>query len=415
MLTIFTQTIALALKRYGRDWLFSLCSIFSMAAFLVPLLTIFGLKDGIVGTMTNRLTTDPGTLEISPVGHPTFTPQFFRDLEADPDITFVVPNTRDVSNILVLMRPGKQPLRVSTGATAAGDPLTLLADDRALPGRAGGNPGLREIWVSAKAAETLGLNPGDEVTGRVSRAVSGFLEHAEADFTVLGILPAHVADTELILGSLELLRAVELFRSGFGNDELGWRGNDVSELAGAGTVPYQQFRLYARDLDSVGRIQQRMNDRGVRVKARTSEISRVRNMDTAFSMVTLTLLVVVGIGALASASSGSLDQVAKNRKSLACLALLGLGNRHLFVFSSFQAALTGLLASVLAAGLFLVTARILNYLFMGSIHNVERFCTLSWEKLGASSGAVVLFMILASLAAYKALANIEPSEGMRDV
>ncbi|MDR1035031.1 MAG: hypothetical protein LBT40_00200 [Deltaproteobacteria bacterium] len=381
----------------------------------MPLLTIFGLKDGIVGTMRNRLTTDPGTLEITPVGHPNFVPDFFRELESDPDVTFVVPNTRDVSNILVLMKPGLQPLRVSTGVTAAGDPLTSIASDSALPGKAGGRPEFLEIWVSEQAAGKLGLRPGDSVTGRVSRSERGYLEHGDAVLTVAGVLPAHVADTDLILGSLDFLRAVELFRSGYPHEELGWEGTNTVKLPGSDTVAYQQFRLYARDLDAVGRLQRKLNAMGVMVKARTSEIARVRNMDTAFSMVTLTLLAVVGIGALASASSGSLDQVAKNRKSLACLALLGLGKRHLFLFSSFQAALSGLLASVLAAGLFLATARVLNYLFMGSIRNVERFCTLSWGKLGLSSGAVVLFMILASLAAYKALANIEPSEGMRDV
>jgi putative ABC transport system permease protein len=412
---IFSQAIAIAFKRYRRDWLFSLCSIFSMAAFLVPLLTIFGLKDGIVGTLSNRLAVDPGTLEISPVGHPNFSPKFFDDLESDPDVTFVIPNTRDVSNVLVLSRPNRQPLRVATGATAPGDPLTALAEPGAIPGAADRPTGLREIWISRKAADALGVGPGETVAGRVSRAEAGYLEHAETEFTVLGILPGFTADAEMILGSLELIRAVELFRSGFGHQELGWKGRDPSKLAPGDQVVYQQFRLYARDLDAVGRVQERLRSEGVMVKARTAEIARVRSMDTAFSIVTLTLLAVVGIGALASASSGSLDQVAKNRKSLACLALLGLGKRHLFAFSSFQAALSGLLASVLAAGLFILTARILNYLFMGSINNVERFCTLSWAKLGSASGAVVLFMILASLAAYKALSNIEPSEGMRDV
>jgi putative ABC transport system permease protein len=414
---IFRQAISIAFKRYRRDWLFSLCSVFSMAAFLVPLLTVFGLKDGIVGTMRNRLSTDPGTLEITPVGHPNFTPEFFRDLEKDPDVTFVVPNTRDVSNVIMLVSPDRDPLRVSTGATAHGDPLlALVPAGDSLEGAADDDPELRQIWISSKAAKHLGLRPGNTVIGRVSRTSSGFVENAEAEFTVLGVLPPHAADTELILGSLGLIRAVELYRSGYAHDGLGWPGNDPSQMTGReGGVVYQQFRLYAKDLDAVTRIQARLNADDIMVKAHTAEIARVRNMDTAFSMVTLTLLAVVLVGALASAASGSIDQVAKNRKSLACLALLGMGKAHLQAFSSFQAALSGFLASALATGLFLVTARILNYLFMGSIHNVERFCTLSWEKLGAASGAVVLFMVLASLTAYKALSDIEPSEGMRDV
>jgi putative ABC transport system permease protein len=210
------------------------------------------------------------------------------------------------------------------------------------------------------------------------------------------------------------MRATELFRSGYGNTVLGWEGRDPAVDPPEGVV-YQRFRLYARDLDAVERVRSSLENRGVMVSARTSEIRRVRTMDTAFTVVIFTLVGVVGAGAFGSAASGSVDQVAKNRKSLACLALLGLGKPHLLAFSSFQAALTGLMGSLFASGLFLATARILNYLFMGHIREVERFCTLSWGKLAFASGCATLFMILASLAAYTALSDIEPSEGMRDV
>ncbi|MDR3152857.1 MAG: hypothetical protein LBW85_00960 [Deltaproteobacteria bacterium] len=411
---IFPQAIAIAFKKYRRDWLFSLCSVFSMAAFLVPLLTIFGLKDGIVGTLENRLLSDPRTLEITSIGHPNFRPEFFAGLAADPDVTYVVPDTRDISNFIHLEREGGAALRVASAPSSEGDPLVALAASGARPGDAGRPPGLREIYVSEPAAEALRLKAGDKVTGIVTRSVNGFIERARTEFTVLGVIPKQAVDSEAVLASLPMMRATELFRSGYGNAELGWEGRDPAEVPPGGPI-YQRFRLYARDLDAVGRLQRRFQESGVMVSARTAEIQRVKTMDTAFSLVILTLLGVVGTGAFASAASGSVDQVAKNRKSLACLALLGLGRPHLLAFSSFQAALTGLLASLLAAGLFLATARILNYLFMGTLRNVESFCSLSWAKLGVASGAAVLFMIIASLTAYTALSDIEPSEGMRDV
>jgi putative ABC transport system permease protein len=385
-----------------------------MAAFLVPLLTIFGLKDGIVGTLENRLLSDPRTLELTSVGHPNFPPSFFEDLARDPDVTYVVPDTRELSNFIHIGTPGREPLRVETVPTSAGDPLAGLASASAVPGAAGRDPGLREVYLSQPAAEALGAGPGSAVTGTVSRTVNGFVERAQVELRVLGVVPGDAVDSPAALASLPLMRAAEDYRSGFGNPMLGWEGGDPAAFPPEGAV-FQRFRLYARDLDAVGRLRERLEGQGVMVKARSAEIQRVRTMDTAFSVVVLTLLCVVGAGAFASAASGSVDQVLKNRRSLACLALLGLGRRHLLAFSSFLAAFSGFLASLLAGGLFLATARILNYLFMGSIRNVERFCQLSWGKLAFASGAVVVFMIAASLAAYSALSDIEPSEGMRDV
>jgi ABC-type lipoprotein release transport system permease subunit len=114
--------------------------------------------------------------------------------------------------------------------------------------------------------------------------------------------------------------------------------------------------------------------------------------------------------------------VGKNRKSLAYLALLGLPRSALLLFNSFQAAMTGLLASLGATGLFLVVEKVLNDYFLKAEGELGRtlggfnhVCFLSWEKLLCSWAVVVLFMALASLASYSALSSIEPSEGMRDV
>jgi ABC-type lipoprotein release transport system permease subunit len=413
---IYLQAVSIALKRYRRDWLSSACSVFSAAAFLVPLLTGIGIWSGVVGSMENRLRSDLRTLEIAPVGHPDLPPGFFAWLAADPDVHYVVPETRSISNFVLLERPGSPPVKARTFATSAGDPLAALADSDGGPPAAGRAPGLAEIYVSRTAADALGLGPGDSVTARVTRFVAGGEESARAELSVLGILPREALDADAALASLDLMRAAELYHSGYGHPGLGWAGADPPPaLAGAEGYGYRRFRLYARDMDAAVRVKGRLEARGVSVEDRTGDIARVRSLDRAFSVVILILFSATGAGALASASSGAVAQVAKNRKALACLALLGLGRAHLQAFASVQAALTGLLASVLAGGLSLAASRMLNRLFTGSVGGADSFCSLSWGHLAAASAGATLFMAAASLAAYKYVSDIEPSEGMRDM
>jgi hypothetical protein len=77
--------------------------------------------------------------------------------------------------------------------------------------------------------------------------------------------------------------------------------------------------------------------------------------------------------------------------------------------------LTGFLALLAAEGLFLGLSRLLNLSFGDSFGLGERVCFLSPEKLTLAGGAVLLFMLAASVAAVVSLLDLEPSEGMRDV
>lgn len=63
------QACRLAFRDFLHEWRVSLCLIFALAAVLAPLLVLFGLKSGIIATMTERLRADPHNLEITLRGH----------------------------------------------------------------------------------------------------------------------------------------------------------------------------------------------------------------------------------------------------------------------------------------------------------------------------------------------------------
>ena len=58
----------LAWQDYRREARLSACSVLALVAVIAPLLVLFGLKHGLVGSLTERLQRDPAVREIIPLG-----------------------------------------------------------------------------------------------------------------------------------------------------------------------------------------------------------------------------------------------------------------------------------------------------------------------------------------------------------
>ncbi|MDR3204471.1 MAG: hypothetical protein LBV23_06970 [Deltaproteobacteria bacterium] len=379
-----------------------------MIAFMVPMLTVLGVRDGIIGTLTSRLLENPRNLELTPKGSFNFKEEFFASLKTQSDVAFVVPETRAISATMNLAAPNQPTFDADLSASGPGDPLLKETADKL-----GQDTDLLidKIYLAEAVAEKLGVKAGDKVKGRVGRRRKSHDEYASLELTVLGVIPRHITPGYNAFCSLQLLRHTEDFRSGFAVPELGWEGTPKP----AGPERYARFRLYSKDLDGVERLRLYLLKQGIDSYTQAAQIELVKRLDHSFTVIFVALLIVVGGGAFASAASGAIDQVAKMRRSLSVLALLGLSKFQLLNFSMFQAALTGLLSTLGAEGLFLALAKALNVYFGDSLGLGERVCYLATWKLVVAGAITIFFMVSASGCAYTKLADIEPSEGMRDV
>ncbi len=400
-------SLRLAFKNYRREWLFSICAIFSLAAFLTPLLTLMGVRDGIISTLTQRLIDNPRNLEINPASGGRFDLAFFEHLATHPSAAFVIPETRTISASLQVTGPSGESIWVGLSPTGPGDPL--LAQAKSI--QPDGLTALNQIFISEGVAEKLTLKSGDKISGQVSRKREGRLELASLELLIVGVVPRHIISLDQAYGFLHLLEMTEDYRNGFAVPELGWPGSEKP----AAPPSYVGFRLYAKDFDGVDRLRQYLETQKLDVYTRAEDIATVRSLDRSFTVVFVVLALVVGCGAFASASSSALDQVAKMRRSLALLRLLGFNSKKLLLFSMCQAVLTGLLAAVIADGFFLIVAGVLNSYFAASLGFGERICFLAPVKLLATVGISFIFMLAASATAGLSLSSIEPAEGMRDV
>ena len=85
-----TQMLRLSWRDYAREKLLSACAILGLAAVLTPLLVLYGVKFGVMQTLTDRLVNEPRNLEISPVLSGRFPQQYLDDSAAHQDVSFVL-------------------------------------------------------------------------------------------------------------------------------------------------------------------------------------------------------------------------------------------------------------------------------------------------------------------------------------
>ena len=96
---------SLAWQDYRNDAWLSACSVLALVAVIAPLLVLFGLKFGLVSSLTERLETDPATREIIPLGGGRFSSAFVEQLGQRSDVAFALPRTRQIAATAQVVAP----------------------------------------------------------------------------------------------------------------------------------------------------------------------------------------------------------------------------------------------------------------------------------------------------------------------
>lgn len=391
----------LAWQDYRREARLSACSVLALVAVIAPLLVLFGLKHGLVGSLTERLQRDPAVREIIPLGGTRLQADFIEALRQREDVAFAIPRTRQIAATSELqVAPGEARVNVEMLPTAAGDPLL---QDLPVPQT------LQQVVLSHTAAEKLEITPGSQLQARFGRQRGGDLQWQQTTLQVLAVLPLTAFERDALFAQAALLEAVEDYRDGLSVPALGWPG------AAATQAPriYPGFRLYARALDDVEPLRQYLAVQQVQVVTQAAQIAQVqalsRNLDLLFWLITTLALG----GAVAATGAGALATVERKQRELAVLRLLGFGSGALLLFVVLQALYSGLFASGLSALLYRLAEGGLNHLFVQVPGDYAS--RLLPEHYLVALGAVLLASALAAALGGMRVARIDASQGIRDV
>ena len=414
----WTTMLRLACKDYWHEFLLSACAVLGLAALLTPLLVLYGVKFGVVQTLTERLRNDPRNLEISPVISGRYTPEYLAKLAAHPDVAFVLPRTRSIAATMDLSAgngDARSVLVASLEPTAEGDPL-LLRFDAAVPAMPQ-SPDTEAIGVtlSASAAEKLHLKQGDTLNGKVERRFQGKVQTARVALRVAAVLPLAAQQKDVAYVPLLLMEATEDYRDGRAVPELGAQNGWTGEPRPQGERVYPGFRLYARGLDHVMPLREAFAAQKLDVYTHAEEIEQVTALARALNLIFALICAATGIGFLASTASNVLAGIKRKERILGLLRLHGFTTGKLMLFPLAQSLLTALAGTALASGVYGVAAFAINRLFSASVIGMEQVCLLLPEHFSLAFAAVSGLALLAALAPALRAARVEPSEVIREI
>ena len=232
----------LAVRDYRYDWIMSSCYVLALAAVLMPLLVLFGLKFGIINNLLEPIKQDPRYREIVPMGSGNYSADWFKSMAERPDVAFLIPKTRAIAATIKIRIPDSEVgkiIDVEMIPSSTGDPS--MGNDL---------PGISEpdqVILSTSAAERLGAKAGSRIEGIVSRIKNDQQETELVPLTVLGIAPAGAFSRNGLFVTTRLLTAVEDFRDGrkllenaLGEDS----GVDADRM-------FAGFRLFAENISDV--------------------------------------------------------------------------------------------------------------------------------------------------------------------
>ena len=418
MANTISTMLRLSCKDYWHEFLLSACAVLGLAAVLTPLLVLYGIKFGVVQTLTERLRNDPRNLEISPVVSGRYTPEYLAQLAAHPDVAFVLPRTRSIAATMDLIRgegEGRALLVASLEPTAAGDPL-LLRFGAAAPSMPQ-NPATETIGVtlSASAAEKLHVKAGDTLNGKVERRFQNKVQTARVPLRVAAVLPLAAQQKDVAYVPLPLMEATEDYRDGRAVPELGAQNGWTGEPRPQEARVYPGFRLYARSLDDVMRLRQNFAAQKLDVYTHAEEIEQVTALARALNMIFALICAATAIGFLASTASSVLASIKRKQRILGLLRLNGFTTGSLLLFPLSQSLLTALFGTALAAGVYGVAAFVINTLFSARVSGLEQVCLLLPQHLLFTFAAVAGLALLAALGPALRAARIEPSEVIREI
>jgi len=387
---------SLAWQDYRNDAWLSVCSVLALVAVIAPLLVLFGLKYGLVGSLTERLENDPATREIIPLGGGRFSSEFVQQLRQRGDVAFALPRTRQIAATAQLGA-----VTVEMLPTADNDPLLA------------GMPmpkGLDQIVLSHTAAEKLGAKAGDWLEASFGRQVAGRVEAQRTRLQVLQVLPLEAFARDGLFAPLGLLEAAEDYRDGRAVPAFGWDGDavGVSEQR-----VYPAFRLYARRLVDVEPLRVYFAGQNVLVSTQAQTIAQVQSLSRNLSIVFWIIAGLALAGAFAAIFAGALAAVARKRRELSVLRLLGFSTAGLLLFVVLQALYSAGFAAVLSGVLYGLAESGLNQLFVQVPG--EYASHLLARHYGLALVAVLGVSAVAAACGGWRVARIQASEGIRDV
>jgi len=400
------RSAVLAVRDVVHDRWSSLGTALAIFAVVTPVLLLRGLQLGAVGVMRAEMERDPHAREVLVTGSGSFGPDLIETLRTCPDVAFLLTKPRFLNSSFPARRVsgGDRLVELEIEPTAPGDPLL-----EGVPAP----EGYEAIVLTRRAAEQLGATSADTIRMTVRRRTAGGeWEARRLELRVVAVL-AEDRDRGIRGYVAEpLARAIELWREG------AIEADPEGALPPPELVPQApaaRLRLYARSLEGAPRLRQFLERMGIEASLREERVATLLELAEQLDRLFAALVVLVTIGLVAMLAVGGWQRVQLRLRDLAVLRLLGFTGWEVGLFPVVQVGLLttgGIAAGAVAA---FASGPVLGDLVRGSLGLEGRAFHLPPLELAAALAGGTLVSSLATAAAARHAARIEPAEVLHDV
>lgn len=403
MASEWSRAISLAWSDWKFETLLSLCAVLALASMLSPILILQGLKNGVTQGMRERLLEDPATLVITPKSDAgQYDAAFIGELAKLPGATYAVGRTRATAADLTFSNEG---LRASIALEPSTPGEPLLTKYR-MPIPADGD--VPEIVLSTPVAKSLNAKVGTVISANLARrTLEGRLESVPLEAKVAGILPPAAADRKMGFIPLALLEDMENYR-----DNIDVPGRNLPGVNPPRPRFYSSFRLYAKTLDDVSRLEEILAFKKIEVMTRSRDIAAIKSLEGAINQIILIISIAVGAGFIAFMLSSAEGAARRKKRMVGMLRLLGFRRIPLMLYPIAQSFLTTVFGFLLSLLLYRGVAEAIARSFA---QKGGFMCVLSPLECICAFLAVLCLSWCASLHAAWHMGGLEPSMVIREV
>ena len=394
-------TLYLALRDLMFQKTHLICNIAVLAGVLVPLMVLFGVKNGVYDALLGEMLSNPRMSQIDTSGNSSFKPADADTVRGWPEAGFVTLKTRSQFDFVNVRKAEGGGLRDAILIpSGTGDPT--LPDGLVLD--AG------EAVLSANLASQLGLAPGMRID--IFTQAEDRPRQLRLPLDVAAVLPPERASGRAVFTDLATLDLVEAFYDAYALPDYGITdGKPLEQRA----PDYEGMRAYAASLDVLAALQNRIEaEFGISTEARTAQVETVLRLGRNLDLALLLTAGVASIGLAAALVFGFWGEVQRKRQMLAALALMGLGGNRLWLFPVCQALVSAGLALVVSFGLLHLAGAVAERLFETGLAGSGGLVRVSGGQAALIALAVTGFVILSSLLASRAALRIEPAAVLRE-
>lgn len=392
--------LRLALRDLFFQKIHLICNIAVLAGVLVPLLVLFGVKNGVYDALIGQLLSNPRTLQIDTSGNSTFGVDDAETIRAMEGSGFVTLKTRSQFDFVnVRLDGGRQKRDAILVPSGEGDPNlppgVVLTDQSAA--------------VSAQLAEQLEITTGDRID--VITQAEDRPRQLRIQLEVSAVLPTGRVSGRAVLARIQVLDLIEAFYDAYALPEY---GITAGKPLGERDAVFEGIRVYAETLEDLAPLQSTIESTfGISTEARTAEVQSVLSLGRNLNLALLLTASVASLGLAAALVFGFWGEVQRKRHVLASLALMGLGGQRLWLFPLVQAVVSAALALVVSFGLLAVASMVAERMFDTGLA-AGGLVQITGAQAWGIAAIVMVFVGAASLFAARAALAIDPATVLRE-